>query len=204
MGTRNSTLVQIDGEYKIAQYCQWDGYPEGKGLGILEFLRNSDLQKFKEKASSLKSLTKEEVEKLWNECGSDNSGFVSFDIANRFKEKYPHLHRDTGGRDILELVDGDKIDAVFLNTEFPKNSLWCEWCYVLDMDKKIFEIHKGFNKTPLSVSDRFYKPDLSIETEYYPVKLLASFDMNNLPNDVEFIRVVEERIENLNSGNSHF
>lgn len=31
MGTRNLTAVYIDGEYKVAQYGQWDGYPEGPG-----------------------------------------------------------------------------------------------------------------------------------------------------------------------------
>lgn len=31
MGTRNLTAVYLDGEYKIAQYGQWDGYPKDKG-----------------------------------------------------------------------------------------------------------------------------------------------------------------------------
>lgn len=31
MGTRNLTAVYLDGQYKVAQYGQWDGYPEGQG-----------------------------------------------------------------------------------------------------------------------------------------------------------------------------
>jgi hypothetical protein len=57
MGTRNSTLIQVDGEYKVAQYCQWDGYPSGQGVGILESLRNSNLQKLRENVSSLESIS---------------------------------------------------------------------------------------------------------------------------------------------------
>ena len=38
MGTRNLTCVFVNGEYKVAQYCQWDGYPSGQGLTILNFL----------------------------------------------------------------------------------------------------------------------------------------------------------------------
>ena len=40
MGTRNLTAVYIDGEYKVAQYGQWDGYPEGQGMTALTFLRD--------------------------------------------------------------------------------------------------------------------------------------------------------------------
>lgn len=35
MGTRNLTAVYLDGQYKVAQYGQWDGYPEGQGITAL-------------------------------------------------------------------------------------------------------------------------------------------------------------------------
>lgn len=38
MGTRNLTAVYLDGQYKVAQYGQWDGYPEGQGITVLTFL----------------------------------------------------------------------------------------------------------------------------------------------------------------------
>lgn len=44
MGTRNLTCVVLDGEYKVAQYGQWDGYPEGQGRTILEFLSQEGAQ----------------------------------------------------------------------------------------------------------------------------------------------------------------
>ena len=40
MGTRNLTIVHKNGEYKVAQYGQWDGYPEGLGATLLNFLKN--------------------------------------------------------------------------------------------------------------------------------------------------------------------
>jgi hypothetical protein len=39
MGTRNLTAVYFKGEFRIAQYGQWDGYISGSGWGILEFLK---------------------------------------------------------------------------------------------------------------------------------------------------------------------
>ena len=40
MGTRNLTVVFMDGEYKVAQYGQWDGYPEGQGITCFNFLHD--------------------------------------------------------------------------------------------------------------------------------------------------------------------
>lgn len=40
MGARNLTAVYLDGQYKVAQYGQWDGYPEGQGITVLTFLRD--------------------------------------------------------------------------------------------------------------------------------------------------------------------
>lgn len=39
MGTRNLTIVHSNGEYKVAQYGQWDGYPEGLGVQLLKYLK---------------------------------------------------------------------------------------------------------------------------------------------------------------------
>ena len=43
MGTRNLTLVKDkEGKTKVAQYGQWDGYPEGQGSTILNFIRSKE------------------------------------------------------------------------------------------------------------------------------------------------------------------
>ena len=38
MGTRNLTCVVEDNKFKLAQYCQWDGYPSGQGKTIRDFI----------------------------------------------------------------------------------------------------------------------------------------------------------------------
>ena len=44
MGTRNLTMViNQEGETKVAQYGQWDGYPSGVGASVLSFLKNKEL-----------------------------------------------------------------------------------------------------------------------------------------------------------------
>lgn len=41
MGTRGLTAVMVDGEYKVAQYGQWDHYPDGQGKTALAFCREN-------------------------------------------------------------------------------------------------------------------------------------------------------------------
>ena len=40
MGTRHLICAHKDGKYPIAQYGQWDGYPEGQGVDVLSFLHS--------------------------------------------------------------------------------------------------------------------------------------------------------------------
>lgn len=204
MGTRNTTLVQRNGEYKVGQYCQWDGYPSGQGMTILSALRTIDLADFASKVDALKPLTDDEVQARWKKCGADDTGFVGMDVADKFKKKWPHLHRDCGGA-IIDLIASGKVKEVHVETDFPADSLFCEWAYVVDLDKNTFEVFRGFNEKPLDESERFYPLQASDEAAkerverlrrggdlYYPVKLLASWPLDGLPTDEEFLALEHE------------
>ena len=49
MGTRNLTMVISQEKTKVAQYGQWDGYPEGQGVKILSILKKVDMSELKKK-----------------------------------------------------------------------------------------------------------------------------------------------------------
>ena len=175
MGTRNLTIVRLDGETKIAQYGQWDGYPiGGLGAGLLEVLRGADLGQLKELVAGCEWLNQKEIDKI-NE------------LAN-LKEDYHYLSRDVAGDDLLEfmLKAGESLKLVS-NEEFADDSLFCEWCYVVDFDLRTFEVFKGFNGEPLSENERFYKEDIIEEHNgYYAVKLVKLYDLDKLPSAQTF------------------
>lgn len=186
MGTRHLTAAVIDGEYKIAQYGQWDGYPSGQGATLLAFLSAMDTESFKRKLRGCAFLPDEEITALWKSEGADDSGFVSMEVSERFKAKYPQLSRDTGS-EVFHLVAGSESGLPLRNSiGFAGDSLFCEYAYVVDFDKGTFEAYQGFNKEPLASGERFANAPLSKDgAKYHPVKLVFSWPLSALPTRAE-------------------
>jgi hypothetical protein len=184
MGTRHLSMAyNKGGEVKVAQYGQWDGYPEGQGQEILKFLRSCDLKKLEKEIETTKFLTSSAIKKLWKECGANGSDFVSGDVSDKFREKHPALSRDTGSEVFSLIYNG--IKELQDNSDFVNDSLFCEYCYVIDFKKRTFEIYNGFNKKPLVRTERFYKPYTS--DKYYPVKFVKSYSLDKLPTIKKFL-----------------
>jgi hypothetical protein len=160
MGTRNLTCVIMDGKYKVAQYGQWDGYPGGQGVTIYEFLtevmKKKGLGKFGEKVRRCTYIDADKIPKLYEECGAEpNSQFVDDVVAEKFKDKYAHLYRDMAA-DILAVIYTSKV-ALELNDDLPfaNEGLFCEWCYVIDLDAKRLKVYRGQYDEPHLASERF-------------------------------------------------
>lgn len=188
MGTRSLTCVVLDGKFKVAQYGQFDGYPSGQGNTALEIMRKilqeNQLERFKEKVRALSQLTEAEHKQLWIDVGADPSkDYVSLEIGNAFDEKHPELSRRTAA-EILGLVMYRDISRVQLSEDFAHDSLFCEWAYVVDLDQGIFEVHKGFAKSPHS-EGRFAHGKCE-SSGYYPVRLAKSYKLDALPSADEF------------------
>ena len=200
MGTRHLLAVQIDNEYKIAQYGQWDGYPDGQGASILEFLLGDyKKQKFIDQLRKLSWITGEEHEARWAECGKKpDAEWVDMEISGKFTKKWPELGRDCGSGILRYIQESDEPLKLKDNIDFAKDSLFCEWAYVVDIDKGTFEVFSGFNTKPLDTSERFYTeepPELSHDggMEYYPVRLIKSYQLDKLPTQTAFIKDLAEK-----------
>ena len=195
MGTRNLTMVISNSKTKVAQYGQWDGYPSGQGSDILAFLKETDLEKFKKKINKVKWLTKKQCLEIEKD--------KDWDI------KHPYLSRDCAGQILKAIMNGEievndypngkktvKVNVIGLvdKSSFAGDSLFCEWAYVVDLDKNTFEVYQGFNKTPLTENDRFFYLQEEKE-EYKPVKMVKSYLLNNLPKEDVFIEECDPKEE---------
>ena len=192
MGTRNLTAVYMDGEYKVAQYGQWDGYPEGQGIICLHFLRDKLNEKcFKDNLIKLRFTKDEEQKALAKEFGARDDGTIRIDDYEKFRRAYPELHRDTGAK-ILEMIQEGRARILNNDINFAADGLFCEWAWVIDFDKRTFEAYQGFKKEQLTENDRFYYLRDLEENGYSGVKIVHEWKIDELPTDEVFLSAFDE------------
>ena len=76
--------------------------------------------------------------------------------------------------------------------EFAADSLFCEWAWVLDLDKGTFECYQGSNaEVPLTEQDRFFFLRDKEEHGYYGVRLGKAWELNHLPREKTFLKQLE-------------
>ena len=157
-------MVVMDGETKVAQYGQWDGYPSGQGVTIQQFLKKYSIKKFKEVLQRVKFIDEAKQKEIddWLKTIGVTDGWMNMEQAEKYHAMYPLLTRDNGAA-VLFLMMESVYDTIWLHdsSDFASDSLFCEWAYVLDLDKRVLEIHKGFNKTPVSENSRFANQEIS-------------------------------------------
>lgn len=187
MGTRSLIAVYMDGEYRIAQYSQWDGYPEGQGDTCRKFLCEDMVeQKFRIELRKLRMI---------------HSQKQMTAIKSTYKEGtyFPEFDRDTGA-DILNIVQngGTTSGCVANNIGFAACAglFGCEWAWVIDMDRRTFEAYEGYNRTPLVPEDRFYFLEPQRDEGYHPVKMVTSWSLSDLPDRESFLNAFEREKEN--------
>ena len=179
MGTRNLTCVVKNGKIVVAQYGQWDGYPEGQGATCCNFIRDSDLEKFSRNLDDVVELKQETISERYASCGSDGSGWVNMTVAKKFDREWPWLSRDCGA-EILNWIYTGKCKEVVLSTYFAADSLFCEFAYVLDMDREVLEFYTGFQQESHN-KGRFAKMEREDSSrEYYPACLTLEIPFSEI------------------------
>lgn len=160
MGTRHLTVVVVDGIHRVAQYGQWDGYPDGQGVTVAAFLHdvltNNRLSEFEDKVRATQWVTDEQLEAMWMQAGAPKGATsVGLDVSDRFEQLFPELHRDTGAGVLQLILNSDKPPLLRDDMHFGLAGLFCEFAYVIDLDAKTLEFYKGFNKDASKNAPRF-------------------------------------------------
>ncbi|WP_435109785.1 hypothetical protein [Nocardiopsis synnemataformans] len=180
MGTRGSLTFVVNGDEKTA-YNQWDSYPDGIGVGVLRWLRDADLPEARRQARELRVVdpssepTPEDIERF--------KDIANLNVGERELTDWYVLLRETQGAPGAILRAGVIEDA----RDFPCDSLFCEWGYVIDFDGNALEVYEGFQSEPHDRGRFAKRSSLADRPEYYPIALAASWPMDNLPSDEDFL-----------------
>lgn len=113
-------------------------------------------------------------------------GLITLSHARKAEADINPLHR------VFAVFDGD-------GSAFAADSLFCEYGYVIDLDRRVFEVYEGFQTAPHD-QGRFTRSDVPEPSyrggpRYYPIKLAVSWPLDELPSDEEFIKFFEDREE---------
>jgi len=184
MGTRHLIVIYYNGKYVLAQYGQWDGYPEGQGFQILKFLsKPGQITALKSNLHLLQVATPDELKAIDKECEQADSEeqqrlrrLVLVFEERALNRRYPSLSRDTSAK-ILNIIADAKDDKPILikevkeELEFAKDGLFCEWVYVIDLDTNELKVSGG------GVAQ------FDVEAPQFFVE----FDIEKLPGEKEFV-----------------
>lgn len=197
MGTRNLVMVVIDGQTKVAQYGQFDGYPSGVGVGLLNILRDEKtVNDLKSNLKKARFVDEEGVDKEFIESYNKNVPEWSNQPDNRTPEQLAwfktFIARELS-EDVLINISNFEGEEILLrnNENFAKDSLFCEWAYVVDFDKNSLEVFKGFNQAKPSEGNRFGTEKIKEDYEYYPCVLKHEWSLSDVPDREQFLAVLE-------------
>lgn len=139
MGTRGITAVIIGGERKVSQYGQWDHYPGGQGLNVLDILtQEAIVPTLRNKVPLLAEYTTEEWEARMKEIlGRDLTGWINSEEGDKIKEQAPEMSRDTGS-EILKLVALGTVTRVQVEPLPAEDDIWIEGMFTVDLDRNVF------------------------------------------------------------------
>ncbi|WP_433233941.1 hypothetical protein [Actinomadura nitritigenes] len=190
MGTRGFIGFVADGEEKIA-YNQFDSYPSGVGVTVMEWLRSGSTPHLREQVKALRVVpddsepTPEDIQRL--------SEFADLRVSDKDPREWYVLLRDTQGDPGAILRAGVIEDA----SGFPLDSLFCEWGYLIDLDAETFEVYRGFQHQPHD-KGRFASrggeqyANAGLPHGYYPVALAKSWPLAELPTPEQFLDALGE------------
>lgn len=152
MGTRHSqTVIDKDGNLKLRQYGQWDGYPEGQGLDILKFLLFGNLEKYQKNLDNVKNITDEQAKEI--EKDPD------------WPRNHMYLSRDCGSR-IHKMIEMNKAPLTSIIDKFDVQQ---EGIYKIDFQKRKFtsqfhDTKKIYSLDKLPTIEQYLK-DMGVEQD---------------------------------------
>jgi hypothetical protein len=152
MGTRGLTkVIDLEGRTKVAQYGQWDHYPSGQGINMLNIIsKYGMLDRIERNLKKVHWLNEDEVSSMIE--GYHTNGMMNMEQSQQFESIYPALSRNTC-TDILNVIAYSTGYTLGLrdDSEFEQDDLMCEGVYTINYKTRTFISQYGEAKVIFSL-----------------------------------------------------
>lgn len=184
MGTRGTYGLRKDGIDKLT-YNHWDSYPDCLGKTVVEFCKNHSIEELNNIFNKIIMVKENHIptERQIKDC--IENGYADFSVADGIETNWYCLLRNCQG-DLECLAKAEEYAYMTDSEDFIKDSLFCEYAYIINLDDKVLEFYKGFQTSP-QVGNRYgTEKHNGYRDDYYPCKLSLTFPLDEI-NDVDKI-----------------
>lgn len=178
MGTRGCYGFRKNGIDKLT-YNHYDSYPDYLGKIMVTFCKETSLDEMNEIYDRL--ILVNENDKPTQEQIEECKRYYNGDVSCKTPEDWYCLLRNAQG-DLDAYKNGMKymIDSC----GFIKNSLWCEYAYIINLDTDELEFWVGGQDKP----DIYNRYGVERDGDYYPCKMMASYPLVTISLDEYSVR----------------
>ena len=199
MGTRGIWGFRKDGYDKVS-YCHWDSYPEGLGHQFAKLLMKPVADKLDSWFDKIVEIDTNELPTEEQKQHCIDMGWFNGNVSNRNADDWYCLLRELQDPEAwAELIENDKVVYIDNYINFIKDSLFCEYAYIYDIDKKELEIYVGFQHEPQPGNRYGTQAREGNIRNYYPCRLVGTITMDELRNFAEeyTVTAVDHAVERM-------
>lgn len=178
MGTRGIYGLRKNKKDKIT-YNHYDSYPSWLGENIFDFIKRHSIEEMNnlydrlilvDENKNIITLTAEEQEKL--------DKLIEYDDEGKIKEKDMYWLLRTFQGNLDKYDEFKNVDFMCDGHDFIKNSLFCEYGYIINLDTNKLEVFEGFQTKPQKTNRYGYVCD----NGYYPCKIVKRINIKDIQN----------------------
>jgi hypothetical protein len=157
MGTRNLTkVIDKDGTLRVAQYGQWDGYPDGQGKSMLAFISEYGMIETIEKSlAKCRWIDQKQIDTLYFRYENLTDFEELRNGMNGLSIAYPTISRDTATDILKVIVYSNEYVELSDESDFETDGLFCEGVFTLNYQTREFittyhgkTVKFGFDELP--------------------------------------------------------
>lgn len=169
MSTRGSYGFYKNGENKLT-YNHFDSYPSRLGQDVVNFIKLNDDNSLENIFNSIQLVKEDDYPNEVEQLTLKQLGY-----GTQYRGKNLQWYEIIGPHAGDLGIYSSGFTFMLNNNDFIKNSLFCEWAYIINLDSKELEIYKGFQKEP---NNNRYSIDIPSNSGYYSCKLLTSIQLD--------------------------